>query len=376
MKMYKIKMLINRFHEKLSRRLWHFSRHFDVQLCSDCFQDQGLRYSAERIGFSKNSPCPQCDKSSGKKLDTTLVHSLAHQFFVRGSLHRMEYGAAPMIQFNEYQYQRGDFVPPEYLKNDVRRIEETIKIGFFHYGPRLWMCGEVEPLKQLQDDQQRKDVVKRIIKEYPTHIWKKGESVFRLRVNPANPDLVEEYDSPPLNLTRNGRFDSKDFSILYCSPDVEVCLHECRVTVEDKLFLATLASAQDFKMLNLAALIPEEEVSEFESLDMAVHMLFMAGKHSYEISRDLAMEVKNAGYDGIIYPSYFTYVRSGEMPFDTAGFGISVRRFPAYQKVADAFVVPNICVFGNPVKEGKMVVNGINKISLRRVSYDVQFGPP
>lgn len=376
MKMHKLKVLIFRFREKFSRRFWHFSRHFDVQLCSDCFQDQGLRFSAEKIGFSKKSQCPQCNRSSGKKLDTILVHSLAHHFFVRGSLNRLEYGAAPMIQFNEYQYQRGDFIPPEYLKDDVRLIEEAGKIGFFYYGPRLWMCGEVEPLKQLQDKQQRKDVARRIIKEYPTHIWKKDEPVFRLRVNPASPNLVEEYDSPPLNLTRSGRFDSKDFSILYCSPDVEVCLHECRVTVEDKLFLATLAPAQDFKMLDLTALIPEEEVSEFESLDMAVHMLFMAGKHSYEISQDLAIEVKNAGYDGIIYPSYFTCVRSGENPFETAGFGISVRRFPAYQKIAGAFVVPNVCVFGNPVRDGRMFVKGINKVSLKRVLYDVQFGPP
>lgn len=31
-------------------------------------------------------------------------------------------------------------------------FEEAAQLGFFHYGPRLWMVGEVEPLKDLQDE--------------------------------------------------------------------------------------------------------------------------------------------------------------------------------------------------------------------------------
>jgi hypothetical protein len=69
-------------------------------------------------------------------------------------------------------------------------------------------------------------------------------------------------------------------------------------------------------------LLQEKEVTEFDSLDMAVHMQFLAGKHSFEISSDIARAAHAAGYDGLIYPSYFSLVRTGAMPFETT-YGIA-----------------------------------------------------
>ena len=37
---------------------------------------------------------------------------------------------------------------------------------------------------------------------------------------------------------------------------------------------------KNLDLLDLGAILFEENVAEFESLDMAVHMLFRAGKHS------------------------------------------------------------------------------------------------
>ena len=48
-------------------------------------------------------------------------------------------------------------------------------------------------------------------------------------------------------------------------------VHECRVTVEDDLYMATLTPLRDLRLLDLTA-VPEEDVTEFDSLDMAVHM--------------------------------------------------------------------------------------------------------
>jgi hypothetical protein len=56
-------------------------------------------------------------------------------------------------------------------------------------------------------------------------------------------------------------------------------------------------------------------------------MLFLAGPHSYEITRLIAHGARAAGYDGVIYPSYFSLLRTGGMPFET-DYGISLRRFP------------------------------------------------
>jgi len=50
-----------------------------------------------------------------------------------------------MVQFNERQ--KTSINASSWLKPDVELFERLLGIGFFHYGPRLWMVGEVEPLK-------------------------------------------------------------------------------------------------------------------------------------------------------------------------------------------------------------------------------------
>ena len=103
-------------------------------------------------------------------------------------------------------------------------------------------------------------------------------------------------------------------------------------------------------------------------------MLFFAGKHSYDISRDIASYVKQAGFDGIIYPSYFSKMRTGAMPFDTV-YGISIRKFPLYTDYAKTQVIPNLALFDRPIQQGKVTVKCINKLFLNKVQYDVHFGP-
>src|SRR5262249_14504305 len=112
------------------------------------------------------------------------------------------------------------------------------------------------------------------------------------------------------------------------SQDLQICVHECRVTAEDNLFVATLRPNRNLKLLDLAYLLPED-TTEFESLDMAVHMFFLAGKDSYPIAREVALAAHKGGFDGIVYSSYFSLLRTGGMPFETV-LGISHRRIPRY----------------------------------------------
>jgi hypothetical protein len=272
---------------------------------------------ADRIGIVHALPCPNCRAPGAKKLTPYLLEVLAAQFFVRGSVRRFSYGSAPLVQFNERRFHDGDYIGPSWLQKDVELISEKGRIGFFHYGPRLWMCGEIEPLKDLQDFRKRGAIIGRILKEYPERTLPKGEVIYRLRVNPGNPAAEAEYDSPPDKFLGCGRLDSPAQPVLYCSQDIEGCVHECRVTVEDELYLASLKPTRDLKLLDLTALLREEHVTEFESLDMAVHMLFFAPDHSYETSRAIAVAARKAGFDGLLYPSYFSQVPSGAMPFET-----------------------------------------------------------
>lgn len=340
-------------------------------LCSECFRDQGLRLDAERHGNDDSSICSNCRSAVGRKLDARMVEVLAYRFFVRGTIRRFEYGGAPLVQFNKQQ--ATSITPPRWLESDISLFEKVLGVGFFHYGPRFWMFGEIEPLKSLRHTESRPAVIRRILDEYPGLTLPPSKPFYRIRKHPEPPDSIEQYDSPPDQHLGVHRLDSSGFPVLYASDDLDLCVHECRVTAEDELYVATLSPREDLQLLNLAALI-EEDVSEFESLDLAVHMLFLAGNHSYEVSRDIARAAKAAGFDGLSYPSYFSLLRTGATPFLTT-LGMSHRMIPQYRSIEQALVIPNLALFGRPIADGRVAVECINRLVITRVDYDFLFGP-
>lgn len=237
------------------------------------------------------------------------------------------------------------------------------------------MVGEIEPLKELQDVIYQKKIIERLFEEYPTKVLDSSRELYRIRKSPRSPESDYEYDSPPIELSGRGRLDDKDFPVLYTSEDLDVCLHECRVAAEDDIFLATLQPISQLNMLDLTVLITEEEhVTEFESLDLAIHMLFLAASHAYPITRKISYMAKEKGYDGIIYPSYFSLLRLGVMPFQTT-YGMSHRTIPQYQNYEQNTAIPNAAIFGNPITDSKLKVKCINRLVLSQVAYDVRFGP-
>lgn len=343
----------------------------DALACSSCFTDHGLRLDAERLGIENRSPCSNCGALDGRKLDLPRLEHLAHSFFVRGTFQRFDYGAAPAVVFNRSQTTSIAVAP--WLESDVRLLERKLGVGFFHYGPRFWMFGEVEPLKALLEPTSSSAIVERILKEYPRFTLIPEHVFYRLRLNPQHPHRPDQYDSPPLGIPGRGRLDAPAFPVLYGSPDLQLCIHECRTTAEDDLFVATLAPTRPIEVLDLTAVL-EEDVTEFESLDLAVHMLFLARDHSYDVSRAIAQAAKEAGFAGLLYPSYFSLLRTGGFPFETT-YGISHRRVRQLADYERAKMVPNIALFGRPIEEGVLEVRCINRVVIRRAEYDLSFGP-
>jgi hypothetical protein len=345
-----------------------------VLLCSDCFVDEGLRIDAHTHGLDREGECPECRSLNGRKLTKDHVTRLAWRFFVSGTTVRGDYGAAPVIQFNEHHYGKSDISPSPWLMKDIKLLEEAVRIGFFYYGPRLWMVGEVKPLKDLEDPAKRSRVISRVLKEYPERTLAKDSTFYRLRIAPRRPADPGEYDSPPTELAGKGRLDSVGFPVLYGSQDVDICIHECRATAEDEIFVATLKPERDMRLLDLTHVL-KEEVTEFESLDMAVHMLFLARSHSYEISRAIGLSAQAAGFDGVIYPSFFSLIRTGGHPFETV-HGLSLRRFhPRAEEYGRAFTIPNFALFGRPLKSQSVRVHCINRLILTQIGYQGHFGP-
>lgn len=341
-----------------------------IKLCYGCFSDVGLRLMAKKLANCEGAKCYKCGSSDKLSLDENALKYLAYSFFVRGSVVRCLYGAAPVIQFNEHN--EGDFIANGKLADDINLLQETLGIGFFYYGPRLWMIGHNEPLKKLTS-KNRGSTIDKLLSLYPERILPIGSEFFRLRKDPESPTKYSEYDAPPLSLSGKGRLDSKSNSILYASQDIEICVHECRFNSEDNLYLATLKSQKNLKFIDFTEII-QEEVSEFESFDIAIQMLFLAGKHSYKITRDIAIYAKNAGYDGIIYPSYFSSLRTGAISLETA-YGISLRRITSFSNYEKDKIIPNIAIFGHPIKDGRVTVENINLLYMNKVSYDFGFGP-
>jgi hypothetical protein len=343
-------------------------------LCSSCFNDEGLRLDAFEIGVEDSSPCKTCLKTTGKKLTKQIVRELCYRFFVKGTIEKFEYGGFPLVQMNEERFGESETHFSAWLENDVKLIEKAGEIGLFYYSPRFWMFGEIEPLKDLLDDSTFENVMERILRLYSTHLLFEEHPFYRIRINPSLPHEFCQFDSPPVDFNVEGRLNVAGEAVLYATPDLELGLHECRASVEDDIYVAKLVPVKPLKMLNLAALVLEEGVDEFNSIDLAIHFLFLAGKHSYPLCTRIANAIKNEGFDGIIYPSYFSFIRTGATPFETIN-GISVRHLPPLKPYAQSQGVPNVALFGWPIKEGKVRVHSINKIVINSIKYDLSFGP-
>ena len=354
-----------------------------VVACAECFENEGLRLDAARIGREHSSTCPRCRAIGGAKLTKRSLAGLAQSFFVQGSLRRTEFGAAALIKFND---KRATDIGacPGWPSGDAALFEEILKIGFFWYGPPEWQVGINENLAKLEQEDEREQVIARILQAYPSEVLTDADKFYRLRKVSGDAyalgkfDSADwgQFDSPPLpaKLEEAGRLDSPDLPVLYGSPDLQTCLHECRVTVEDALFLATLRPMRELQLLNLASFPYEPPSHPCEDLDHAMVMLFLAEPHAYPISRAIAYAAHDAGYDGLVYPSFFSMLRNGVRPFESY-FGLSNRSISELRPMEAAKMIPNLAIFGRPIREGMLSVTCINRVILRKATYSIHFGP-
>lgn len=317
-------------------------------LCSKCFFDEGLKLTCEKYGDSNNVVCPNCKKNDGFKLSSATLEEVCEEYFINGTIFEPKFGGASLLSFNRLQKTEVNF--NSRLNNDIKIIEKELGIGFFYNAPRLFKLGHISQLEKINSKNviQEHKVLDEIVQKFPTKILTNKDYFYRLRKNPKNPDSELEYDSPPIEFAGKGRLDSTDLNILYGSENIEICLHECRVTLLDKLYLAKLVPTQNLKILDLSANI-DEDSTEFESLSLSIHLIFRAEKHAYEICRKIAKYALLQSFDGIIYPSFFSKIKSDS--------------------------IPNIALFDYPLKNKKVEIECINKIIIDKIQYDYKFGP-
>ena len=328
------------------KQLYQNNASMKYNICSECFYDEGLKLTSEKIGINNSHICPNCNKSNGLKISKELLLEISLEFFVYGSYYHSEFGGSSLLMFNAYQKTDVDF--GKYLKDDIKLIENTLGVGFFYYTPRLFKLGLIRQLENLQNSDSHQEILEEIIEKFPTKILTAKNHFYRLRKNISNPNDENQFDSPPLEYSGNGRLDSEDLNILYGSENIEICLHECRVSIIDELYLAKLIPTTNLKILDLSAKI-KEDGTEFESLELSIHYIFRAEEHSYEICRKIAKFVFSQGYDGIIFPSYFSKIKTEN--------------------------IPNIALFNSPINEEKIKVSSIDRIKIDKIDYMYSFGP-
>jgi RES domain len=230
-------------------------------------------------------------------------------------------------------------------------IEEKLGIGIFHYGPPLWRLGEIGPLDALKNEGTQQAAAIDVIRRFPRRSLAVGEIFYRLRKGVESERASEpaQYDTPPGGSSGTGRLGAPKFPVLYGSQDLEICVHECRVTKIDECYLATLKVAQPLDVLDLCSEISNDGGTPFDSLFLAIQFIFSAENHGYNISRAIATAAKDAGLHGIAYPSYFSSFRKDR--------------------------IPNIGLFGYPIAEGSIELLCINRLILDTAQYGVRLGP-
>lgn len=314
--------------------------------CSDCFHDVGLKEVADKFGERIAGACPTCESSEGSKLTSTSLESACTEFFVRGSIYSGNGWFAPMLQFNYFD-RPIDEVGRAPLRRDIGFLSESFGLKVFLYGPPLWMFGK--PVEEDGSQSWETSDYQKICDYHNERELDCNASIFRVQRNVESTPEDGRFCSPPEAFrTKFGRFDSADLPILYCSFDVETCLHESRVSLEDDIFVATMNPTRPLRLLDLTEPKTDFEVSPFD--DPRIWLRSLIYDHgSYHVCQELAAHIYSIGYDGFVVESYF-------------------------QQAARARHA-NLCLFGRPVVSGLVGVKGVNKVNLHNVSYEYGFGP-
>ena len=318
-----------------------------IVICSDCFKDFGLRAIAAHRGTMVPSVCPVCKSTTGSKLTKNELEELCGTYFVRGSTPTGKGIFAPQIQFNDQREEYHLFSTPT-VNDDIEMLARVHKIRCFYYCPPLWQFGK--PCEEDGTMSWNDSEFDYVIDNCQTRIIDQQTLVYRLQLNVSETELIDSrFCSPPDAIRKFQRFDSRDLPILYAAFDVETCLHESRITLEDACFVAVLKPLEITKLLDLSKCTSPAAANQFENPNIWLHALLYNGKDIYEVCRRLANRIHARGFDGFIYPSYFQ--QSAERTHH------------------------NIAFFGRPVKAGKLLLHSLQKVRLSNVAYDWQFAP-
>lgn len=293
-------------------------------------------------------------------LDSSAVERLMGEFFVNASIPPQAGGPAPRYQFNPDHFEKYEVAFATELDADLERLGSCLKVGLFHYGPPMWRLGYTDHYQALTGGLEsgvpptgaaRDAIWQEVLARCTTKTMQPGNLIFRVRKGEALPAaLAAEFDSPPIGTATSGRYESAGVPIFYGADDVETCLHESRVALSDWIGVASFTPSSQLRLLDLSGDFEDAAAnSAFDRIDIMMNKLAFVGKGDYDLCREAASHVRDMGFDGFYFTSYFAQARKKNLR--------------------------NIALFGHPVAAGKLTLQSVNRVQLTNVEYGFRFGP-
>ena len=240
--------------------------------------------------------------------------------------------------------------------SDWSVIKKITENNLFYRSPRLFYLGITNHFGEY-GCLRRKNIIDEVLPKLRYRSVSCTEDMYRIRLNLTEPQRFEEgqFDSPPSRRRGFGRFNHYKLPALYASPNLTVCIHECRATLADDILVATLRSNCNLRLIDLSGNYDErEDIDPFDSVDWLLKGLMSSSRSDiHRHCRRIADTIRaETSCDGLIYNSYF-------------------------RNIANSAAIPpvNYAIFGRPLAEGKLKVTSINTIRLERISYDFRLGP-
>ena len=331
-------------------------------LCINCLSNAGLRSAVARIARPSDTPCPNCGGRGPRLTTTEQVDEVIDRFFVHGS-------TAPTGSQEPIYNLSSRKLPATHgisfdrtLRDDVELLARYSSGTIFRNAPNTWRMGYTT----LEDDLDHAitaspegaegdalcTLLDRVIDHCLTVTVSRATEIYRIRCDVAQPFEVDQFDA--LQNGKPTRFSDGSVPVLYGAFDVETCLHESRIFVEDEIIVATLLPTRCLRVLDLTNVPydePEPDVGgEGGDIFYFVNARLLFGSHSAQ-GHMLARRCQERGLDGIKYPSFFSDLRPGRERF------------------------PNIALFGQPIHNGVVELQSLNNIRLDTVRYEFTYGP-
>lgn len=330
-----------------------------MMLCVGCLTNYGLRTEAAKLGhLSKDGqPCTGCGSVAAVLITKEQVDQLLERFFVHGS-------TAPTGRWESIYSLSGSRPdstrPPVFdrtLQRDFEVLREHSSGSLILNAPSTWRLGhtliaeDVSRAIGQQDSVAISKHLDRVIAHCKTTVIDVGTSIFRVRRNVESPFDDGQYDTSPH--TSSSRFSDGSVSVMYGAFDIETCIHEARVLAEDEITVGTLQPTRELRVLDLTDIpydAPSDGAGEGGDIFYFVNARLLLGARSAE-AHAFGRRVRERGFEGIVYPSFFSDVRLDRTRF------------------------PNVAIFGHPIRDQVLALQSLNNLRVDTIRYEYTFGP-